>query len=179
MASRGTLYQGRIVSIGYEKAVYPDGREVPMEVVHHPGGAAAVAIDRDHRVCLLKQYRHVAADWLWEIPAGRLGEEPTPLDTARAELAQEAGLAAARWDSLGAIRTSPGVFTEVVHLYMARDLTPTERAHEAGELIEVHWLGLEQAVNRALAGDLVDAKTVVALLRAAASIGCPVPRTPL
>jgi ADP-ribose pyrophosphatase len=168
MTSQNAAFEGRIVSVSVEEAELPDGQRLPLEVVRHPGGAAVVAIDTARRVCLLRQYRHVARDWLWELPAGKLGDEPTPCDTARAELAEEAGLTARRWDSLGVIRTSPGVFSEVVHLYLARDLAPTARRLEAGELIEVHWWDLDDAVAGALGGEISDAKTAIGVLRAAA-----------
>lgn len=159
-------FEGRIARVVLEDAPMPDGSVVPYEIVHHPGGAAVAALDDRRRVCLLRQYRHVVRDWLWELPAGKLEPGQAPLTTARQELAEEAGVAAAQWTALGAIHSSPGIFTEVVHLFLARDLTATARAPEPGEVMEVHWLHLDDAVARALDGRISDGKSIAALLRA-------------
>ena len=62
-------------------------------------------------------------DWLWELPAGKLEPGEPPLATAQRELTEEAGVSARRWESLGTCLTSPGVFTERLHLYIASGLT--------------------------------------------------------
>lgn len=159
-------YTGRVVTLDVAKVLLPNGQETTLEIVGHPGGAAVVALSKHNLVCLLRQYRHVADGWLWEIPAGKL-DGKSPDVTARAELAEEAGVTAGRWDSLGQIVTSPGVFREIVHLYLARDLTQDRPTPESDELFEVTWIPLEEAVARALSGEIRDAKTIIALLRAA------------
>jgi 8-oxo-dGTP pyrophosphatase MutT (NUDIX family) len=100
------------------------------------------------------------------LPAGKLEPGEPPLATARRELSEEAGTTAQSWQSLGNYVSSPGVFTEIVHLYLALGLEPVNMSHEAGELIEVHWVDLEQACARALHGDINDGKTALGLLRA-------------
>jgi ADP-ribose pyrophosphatase len=167
------MFDGRAVQLDLERVVLPNGDEVELEIVRHPGGAAIVAIDGRDRVCLLRQYRHAADGWLWELPAGKLDAGETPSGTARRELAEEAGVAAAHWTSLGRMISSPGVFTEVVHLFLARGLSQVAGAPETGECLEVHWLPRREAVQRALAGELEDAKTVIALLRADAVLRDP------
>jgi ADP-ribose pyrophosphatase len=164
------IFDGRAVQLDLERVVLPNGAEVELEIVRHPGGAAVVAVDGHDRICLLRQYRHAAGGWLWELPAGKLDAGETPAGTARRELAEEAGVAAASWKSLGRMISSPGVFTEVVHLFLARGLSQAEAAPEAGECLEVHWLPRQEAVQMALAGHLEDAKTVIAILRADAAL---------
>ncbi len=149
-----------------ERVVLPNGHEIELEIIRHPGGAAVVAIDGRDRVCLLRQYRHAAGGWLWELPAGKLDAGEAPQLTARRELAEEAGVTATRWTPLGQVISSPGVFTEVVHLFLARGLSATPTHQEHGECLEVHWVSRRDAVQRALEGDIDDAKTVIALLRA-------------
>ncbi len=163
-----SVYQGKIISLGLETAELPNGRELELEIVRHPGGAAAVALDHEGRVCLIRQYRHAAGGWLWELPAGKIDGGEDPLETAKRELAEEVGVAAARWCSLGYMHSSPGVFDEVVHLYLARGLDHVGQALGADELLEVHWLPLPQALRWAEENVVTDAKSVIGLLRAAA-----------
>jgi 8-oxo-dGTP pyrophosphatase MutT (NUDIX family) len=83
-----------------------------------------VALDQADQVCLLRQYRYATGGWLWELPAGKIDDEEPPAQTARRELEEEAGREAADWRELGCMHSSPGIFTEVVYLYLARDLDP-------------------------------------------------------
>ena len=164
--SQTTQFTGRIIRVTTDEVVLPNGHRTVLEIVHHPGGAVAVALDAGARVCLLRQYRYAAGGWLWELPAGKLEPAEPPLGTAQRELAEEAGLEARRWTSLGTCLSSPGVFTEVLHLFLATGIAPGAAAHERSEVIEIHWLPLETACEWALAGTITDSKTVVGLLRA-------------
>ena len=69
-SGRGSIYRGRLIELGLETAVLPNGATIELEIVRHPGGAVVLALDEADRVCLLRQYRHVAGDWIWELPAG-------------------------------------------------------------------------------------------------------------
>jgi ADP-ribose pyrophosphatase len=164
---RQTLqYRGRVISVTTDEVHLPNGHQALLEVVHHPGGAAAVALDAQGRVCLLRQYRYVADGWLWELPAGKLEPNEPPLQTAQRELIEEAGVSADHWHSLGVCLSSPGVFSERLHLFFATGLAPAAAAHERAEVIEVHWLPFAQACTWALDGTISDCKTAIGLLRA-------------
>jgi 8-oxo-dGTP pyrophosphatase MutT (NUDIX family) len=167
---RQPVYQGRVIDVAVETVELPDGSRVDLEMVRHPGGAAAVALDDQDRVCLLRQYRHASAGWLWELPAGRIDPGEAPFATAKRELLEEAGLEAEDWTELGLMHSSPGIFTEIIHLWLARGLTQLPLDHEHGELIEVHWMPLVQALDWCNDGIISDSKTLVGLYRAGALI---------
>jgi len=164
---RKIIYEGRVITVSVDTVVLPNGMRVPLEIVRHPGGAAVVAIDAQNRVCLLRQYRHAAGGYIYELPAGKLEPDEPPEVTARRELVEEASVSAAHWTSLGAYFSSPGVFTEVIHLYLATGLTPGASTPEPDEVFQVEWWPLELAVERARNGELADAKTVIGILRVA------------
>ncbi len=164
------IYSGRVIDLDLVDVDLPNGHRTSLELISHPGGAAVVALNERQEVCLLYQYRQAAEGWLWEVPAGKLDGKP-PEQTARAELAEEAGLTARDWRSLGTVVSSPGVFKEVVHLYLAQNLTPVPPNPEPSEVYEIAWISLKEALRQALTGELRDAKSVIALCRAAHCVG--------
>jgi 8-oxo-dGTP pyrophosphatase MutT (NUDIX family) len=164
-------FQGRVISVTTDEVVLPNGHRALLEVVHHPGGAATVALDDEQRVCLLRQYRYVADGWLWELPAGKLEPGEPPLATAQRELTEEAGVSAQHWRSLGTCLSSPGVFSERLYLFLATGIAPATTAHERSEVIEVHWLSLAQACAWAVDGTITDCKSALGLLRAREAVG--------
>jgi 8-oxo-dGTP pyrophosphatase MutT (NUDIX family) len=138
-------------------------------VIEHPGAVAVAAIDDDERIVLVYQYRHPLRRRLWELPAGLLdvhGEDPWM--TARRELAEETGLAAAEWAVLLDVASSPGIIDESVRVYLARGLSTVERPAGIGEEadLEVHRVPLGNAVARVLSGEIVNATAVGGILAA-------------
>jgi ADP-ribose pyrophosphatase len=158
------VFTGRVLTLNLEQVRLPNGRVAELEIAHHPGGAAVVAIDDAGRVCLLRQFRHAAGGWLTELPAGTLDGGEPPLSCAQRELAEEAGVTAQQWDKLGECFSSPGVLTEVVHLVLARDLAPADAQPEEHEVFEASWVPFGEAVDLAARGELRDAKSLIGLL---------------
>ncbi|HSW32493.1 MAG TPA: NUDIX hydrolase, partial [Steroidobacteraceae bacterium] len=109
-------------------------------------------------------FRHAAGGWLTELPAGKLDGGEPPLECARRELAEEAGVSARRWEKLGEFFSSPGVLTEVIHVFLARDLEPADASPEDHEVLEATWVPLRDAVDLAASGQLQDAKSLIGLL---------------
>jgi ADP-ribose pyrophosphatase len=158
-----TVYKGKVLKLNIERVELPNGAVVELEIAHHPGGAVVVALDVDERVCLLRQFRHAAGGWITELPAGKIDNQEPPLACARRELAEEAGVKARRWECLGQLFSSPGVFTEIIHVYLARGLSPCNAGAEAHEVFETRWVPLAEAASLAADGRLQDAKTIIAL----------------
>ena len=159
-------YTGRVIDVSSERLKYANGREYDIDFVRHPGAAAVVAVDDGGRVCLVRQYRHGIADFLWEIPAGKLDPGEAPDRCAVRELAEETGVTAGRWNPLGLYIPAPSLFTELIHLYLARDLRVGAANPDADEDLEVQWLPFEEAMQRVVRGEWNDGKTAMALLRA-------------
>jgi len=163
-----TVFSGRIITLNQERVCLPDNSVSDLEIVYHRGGAAIVAVNENNEVCLLRQYRHAVRDWVWEIPAGILEEHDTSvLFRAQAELQEETGCTALQWSELGIVHSSPGVFTEKIHLFFATELTLGEQRLEEGEVLEVHWIPFADALVQIYNGTINDAKTCIALFRAA------------
>ena len=158
------IFRGRIIRLTQEHVTLPNGRQFEMETVHHPGGVGILALDAQQRLCLIRQYRQLTGDWLWEIPAGKIDHQEATLLTAQRELREEAGLTASQFTHLGRTISSPGIFTEIVHLYLASGLQQVALAHEPEELIEVHWIDLPTVHDWIADGTIYDAKTIVGVM---------------
>ena len=159
-------HNGRVIQVSTERLRYSNGREYDIDYVRHPGAAAVVAIDDANRVCVVRQYRHGVQDFLWEIPAGKLDPGEPPEVCALRELKEETGVEAGSWASLGIYIPAPGIFTEVIHLYLARKLAIGAPSPDADEELEIKWLPLEEAMGFILRGEWNDGKTAMALWRA-------------
>ena len=161
--SRRVLRTSPIGSYGVEEVELPSGRRATHEVIKHPGAAAAVVFVSPERIVLLRQYRHAAGLWLWEIPAGKLdpGEEPAACITR--EIEEETGLVARRIEDLGVMLPTPAYTDERIWLYTASDVTSGTMAHGDDEEIEVHEIALAEALAMIVRGEIIDAKTIAGL----------------
>lgn len=158
-------FQGRIITVETAEVDLPNGESMQIEAVYHPGGAAVIAINDNDQLCLLKQYRPLFDEWLWELPAGKIDDNEPPLETARRELAEEAGIKANNWQSLGHMISSPGVYSEKVYLYLATGLQHVDSAQEEHEIFEIHWLDMDTVMKMIEDNLLTDAKSVIAILK--------------
>lgn len=165
------IYSGRLIRLNRETVALPNGTDVELDIVHHPGGAVVVALDDEDNVCMLRQFRHAAGGVIWELPAGCIDPgDAEPLATARRELEEEAGLVARDWRELGSIFTTPGFCDEVLYLFLARGLRETSTDHGDDELIEVRWLRFPDALRMVMDNEIRDAKSVSGLLKARAFV---------
>jgi 8-oxo-dGDP phosphatase len=172
------LLGGRIVTVRRDTVELPNGELMSREVVEHPGAVAILALDDEDRVLMIRQYRHPVGATLWEIPAGLRDVAGEPLvQTARRELLEEAGYRAATWHVLTDYLSSPGISTERLRVFLARNLTvvpPAEREyvpeHEEAYLTTA-WVPLADAVGGILAGELHNGVAAVGILSAYAARG--------
>jgi ADP-ribose pyrophosphatase len=167
MPNARQVYDGRIVKLFLEDVTLPTGSTVTLEVIHHPGAAAIVAVDDDGQVALLRQFRHAAGGYIWEVPAGTLQPGEAPEACARRELREETGLDGRQWTTLGSLLTTPGFCDERIHLFLARDLVECAAQLDDDEVLTVSRLSLDEALAMIARGDIQDAKSIAALHHAA------------
>jgi ADP-ribose pyrophosphatase len=160
---RRTLHDGPVGSFGLEEAQLPSGKRVTLEILRHPGAAAVVPFMDDERILLLHQYRHAPGGTIWEVPAGKLDPGEDPEACAARELEEETGYRAGRIERTGVILTSPGFTDERIHLFCAYDLQPGTLQHEHAEHIEIHEVRFSEALDMIERGEIIDAKSIVAL----------------
>jgi ADP-ribose pyrophosphatase len=159
------------VVVSRERVTLPNGRELTLDIVHHPGAAAVVPFTGDTEVALIRQFRHAAGGSILEVPAGKLDAGEPPEHCAVRELAEEAGYRAGRIVPLGSIWTTPGFTDEVIHLFAAFDLSRVPSRPEDDEVIEVIRVPLDHALEWVWRGELRDAKSALALIYAARHVG--------
>jgi ADP-ribose pyrophosphatase len=157
------IYSGRVVTLNIDTLTLPNGVTVELEVVRHPGAAAVVPLKDDGTVVLIRQFRHAAGGFIYEIPAGKLhpGEDPTAC--AARELEEEIGYRAGRFELLSSIFTAPGFTDEVIHVYKATGLTAGRQQLDRDEVLEVIELPLSEAISLIETGTIRDAKSIVGL----------------
>ncbi|MFM8394899.1 MAG: NUDIX hydrolase, partial [Acidobacteriota bacterium] len=163
VSSSERLFDGPIFAIDRDRLTESNGMEVVRDVIRHPGGAGALPLFEDGRVALVRQYRHPARAELLEIPAGRIEPGEDPELCARREVEQETGFRPGRIERLSGFYSTPGFCEEILHVFLATDLTPTRQQLDHDELVEVHLLTLEEALRMVHQGEIVDSKTIIAL----------------
>lgn len=169
LVSSERLYTGRIVNLDRDTVRFPDDSTGHLEMLRHPGASAVVPFlddprGPDPRVLLIRQFRHAADGFIWEVPAGRLDAGEAPETCARRELEEETGMRAATLERLTTIYTTPGFTDERIHLFLACGLVQGEHHREADEFMEVHplrWSAVRELVRQ---GEIQDAKTLTSLL---------------
>ena len=164
LVSGEEVYRGGFLRLHRDVVRLPDGTLTTREYVRHPGAVAVVALTADRKVILERQYRYPLRRDFIEIPAGKMEEGETHLDTAKRELLEETGYAAAAWTRLGVIHNAIGYSDEAIELWLATGLEKREAKLDVGEFLEVLALPFAEARAMALDGRLSDAKSIVGLL---------------
>lgn len=169
LVSSRRIYTGRVLDLDVDRVGFPDGSTAELEMIRHPGASAVIPFaepprDPDPTVIMIRQFRHAAGAYIWEVPAGRLDPGETPEACARRELEEEAGVTAGTLDRLNTIYTTPGFTDERIHLFLATDLGAGREQREPDEFVEVHRLRWSAVLDLVRRGEIVDGKTLVSLM---------------
>ncbi|NGZ09938.1 MAG: NUDIX hydrolase [Nitrospira sp. LK70] len=157
------IYSGKVITLNIDTVQLPNGVTVDLETIRHPGAAAVVPVKDDGTVVLIRQFRHAAGGFIYEIPAGKLAPGEDPLDCAARELEEEVGYRASSFELLSSIFTAPGFADEVIHVYKAMGLTKGRQHLDRDEVLEIIEMPLHQAIARIQDGTIRDGKTIVGL----------------
>jgi ADP-ribose pyrophosphatase len=163
MSKSKHVFTGKVLTLNIDTVTLPNGFTVDLEIVRHPGAAAVVPLKDNGTVVLIKQFRHAAGGFIYEIPAGKLHPGEDPMHCAARELEEEIGYVAGRLELLTSILTAPGFTDEVIHIYKATGMTAGRQHLDRDEVLEVLEISLEEAIKMIKAGTIRDAKTIVGL----------------
>lgn len=171
LLSSEPIYLGKLVKLYKEMIELPDGQQALREIIKHPGAVAMVPLLDGDRVVLVRQYRTAARKITLELPAGTLepGEDPEP--AAIRELQEEVGYKPGSLERLGSEYTAPGYTSELIHIYLATDLTPSRLDGDEDEFIDTVILPFDEAMAMIERGEIDDGKTLIGLLWTARKLG--------
>lgn len=164
------IFEGKIIRVRRDKAELINGRIATREVVEHPGGVAILPLHDDGTVTVVRQFRYPFMAPVLELPAGKLEWGEAHLSCAQRELEEEVGMRG-NLTYLGHLYSSPGFSTEVLHMYLAQNLTQGDCHPDEDEFLEVERLDFDRLVSDIMGGEIVDAKTVALVLKAKQFLG--------
>lgn len=158
------IYEGRILNLRVDTVRLASGREAKREIVEHNGAICVLPLLDDGRLALVRQFRKPTDGELLEIPAGGLESDEAPIDAARRELIEECGLRAEKLTPLWSSFLAPGYSSELIHCFLAENLTPTDTNPDEDEIVETELFTLEELLPMIDDGRIRDAKTIAGLL---------------
>lgn len=157
------IYSGKVVQLERDTVLCPNGKQAYREVIRHSGGAAILCVTSDEQVLMIEQFRYPYDEVIYEIPAGKLESGEDPIEAAYREFEEETGNRADEMQFLGKIYPSCGYTSEVIYLYLAKNITPTSTAFDEDEVIETKLIPLKEVQEMILDGRIKDAKTICAI----------------
>lgn len=165
------IFEGKVVHLVRDTVQLPDGNNATREVILHPGGVGVLPLMEDGTALVVRQFRYPQHQVLTEIPAGKMEYGEDPLECGKRELSEEVGAKAENWTFLGNIYPTPAYDTEIIRIYLATGLTFGEQHLDEGEFLNVCRVPLEQLIEQVMDGTIKDAKTQIAVLKAARMMG--------
>ena len=158
------VYKGKVVTVTEDEIELSDGRKSFREVVLHSGGVVILAQKSD-KILLVKQYRYPIKQAVFELPAGKLEKGEDPDLAAKRELEEETGYQAKTWLSLGYINTTPGICSEKLYLYYAKDLEYVGEHLDEGEILKSYEFSIDEVEKMIVNGEINDSKTICGFFR--------------
>ena len=159
------LYRGKIVNLRVDNAELPDGTTALREVIEHPGGVCVAALTEKEELLFVEQFRYPYMETVLELPAGKLEYGEDPFEAGKRELLEETGAAAENYRDLGKLYPTPGYCGEIIHMYLAENLTFSEPHLDEDEFLEVRRIPLEEAFQMVMRNEIRDSKTQVGILK--------------
>ena len=156
-------FQGKLITLTVEQRRLPNGYLARLEIIRHPGAALIIPFLNKDQIILIKQFRPVINSYLYELPAGTLGKNETPLECAKREIIEEIGYMAGKLTKVGSVYPVPGYSTEVITIFKAEQLTRKIRHAEPDEVISIALFRKSQIHRLFKSGKIKDAKTISAL----------------
>lgn len=165
--SEKLIYKGRILDLHVDEIELPDGKKSIREVVEHHGGVCVAALTDNDELLFVRQYRYPYHRVLLELPAGKLEKGENPLEAGMRELEEECGVKAKRVIPMGQVYPTVAYCSEIIHLFLARELSPSRQHLDDGEFLSVEKISLDKAVSLVMDGEISDSKTVALVLKTA------------
>lgn len=167
------IYDGAVVHLWRDEISLPDGKPAVREVVRHVGAVAILPLTEAGEVICVRQYRYPFGEVLLEIPAGKLDSpDEDPLLAARRELREETGAVGGSLTFIGDLYPSVAIFDEVIHMYVATGFSSGDTDPDEDEFLDVCRIPLDALVEMVMSGEIRDAKTQAAVLKARRLIDC-------
>jgi len=159
-----TIFKGRIINLRVDTVLLPNGKNAQREIVEHPGAVVIIPVLSDRNIVLVKQYRAAVGKVLLELPAGTLEKGENPYECALRELEEETGLSAGKMKPLITFYPSPGICSEIMHVFVASELKKTQSSPDPDEFLKVVKLEISKILDMINSGEIEDGKTLVGIL---------------
>lgn len=160
------IYEGKILNVRVDQVLLPNGKESAREVVEFSQAVAVAALTKDNQILLVTQYRYPVGDVLIELPAGKMDRKEDPEECARRELQEETGYTAASMKKICEFYTTPGFTNELMHVFLAQDLTPGIQNPDEDEFVKVESVPFDDAIQMVFNGKIRDGKSIAGILAA-------------
>ncbi len=159
------IYKGKIVNLRVDDALLPNGTTAKREVVEHPGGVCVAALTDNNELMFVEQFRYPYFEVVLELPAGKLEYGEDPFEAGKRELREETGATASEYEDLGKLYPTPGYCGEIIHMYLAKNLSFGEQDLDSDEFLEVKKISLEKAFRMVMNNEIRDSKTQVGIVK--------------
>ncbi len=160
------IYKGKIVNLRVDDALLPNGTTAKREIVEHPGGVCVAALTDNNELMFVEQFRYPYFEVVLELPAGKLEYGEDPFEAGKRELREETGATASKYEDLGKLYPTPGYCGEIIHMYLAKNLSFGEQDLDSDEFLEVKKIPLEKAFRMVMNNEIRDSKTQVGIVKA-------------